>query len=552
MPIRPPGPPSSPPNPSTPPVAPAKPNAPVDVIRSRDDVFDTTASAESPLTTVFTPGDAALKVELAALDEVISARRADSRTFPAGENPYRIEYAVYNLNEPAIIERLTEAARLGVRVQILIDQDQVLPHVWWNTLREELTAAGFSFSQTQKGLTPEQLDSTQLIGMDLPGTFHLKTRYFSYPNAETGAIEEKLLTGSYNPTKTSRDNDESLHAIEDGRVIAKYRSAIAAMRNGEPVVNAWENDAALNVLFTAPGSQGPRAIDKIFEWVDAEKEAILISVFSLRNLKGPDKAKLVDRLAAARERGVHVAVITDRKQSDGVDASGEAEKGASNDRTDELLQAAGIPTYEALNNTEGPYQAMHLKAAVFGLSDIKVVTDAGNWSWYALGDSGSNYSKNAESLLFVDSSALDANETGRRYLSEFLHVLRKYAPQNPDQPDAETLIASMQQHPSWPKVKVSFDVLARTYFGQDVYVRGSSPELGGWRGPGLKLDTEAGTYPHWKTDALELPLGMRLEYKVVKQDGGRVDWEPGENAVIIVDPSADAEADEKHVIDAFG
>jgi hypothetical protein len=190
-------------------------------------------------------------------------------------------------------------------------------------------------------------------------------------------------------------------------------------------------------------------------------------------------------------------------------------------------------------NHSGPFNAMHLKSAVFGLSDPKVVTDAGNWTFATMG--GARYpSKNAESVLFIDSGKYDGNKTGQRYLGEFLRVMRKYADQNTDQPDVEKTISELQALPGWPKVKVNFDVLARTLPGQDIYLTGSAPQLGGWGvdGPGVKLATDAGSYPSWKRNDFELPLGMRLDYKVVKRDqNGNIEFEPGSNAVVIVDPS---------------
>ncbi len=155
---------------------------------------------------------------------------------------------------------------------------------------------------------------------------------------------------------------------------------------------------------------------------------------------------------------------------------------------------------------------------------------------------------------------LDENRTGERYLGEFLRVLRRYGPQSYGigQPDVEKVIADLQAHPSWPKVKVDFDVVARTHLGQDVYVTGSSKALGAWgaEGPGVKLETDPATYPDWRANDVALPLGARLEYKVVKRDAdGRVEWEPGENAVLIVDPTLGEPADSTKdlgVKDAFG
>lgn len=502
--------------------------------------------------TVFTPGDAAQKMELAALDEIIAARKADTRTFDAAENPYRIEYAIYNLTDPKVIGKLQEASKAGIAVQVLIDSDQITPSKPWNTVVDELKEAGFSHAASQKGLSPEALRDTNVIEIALSGIFHFKTRYFSYPDPATGELKETLLTGSHNPQTGAHQNDESLHRITDKALIRQYLDAIFAIRDGRPVQNVWKDESAVNVLFTAPGAQGPKAVDKLFELVAQEQELIALPMYTLRNLVAADGATLVDRLAEAKARGVKVVVITDHKQADGVDASGNDRFDAHDDQTDDLLQAAGIPTYE-VKNAAGPFNAMHLKTAIFGVSEPKIVTDTGNWTFATFGNGRTYGSKNAESILFIDSKRYDDGHTSDKYLGEFLRLLRKYKPVN-DAPDAEAVIKDLQSLPGWPKVKVNFDVLARTHWGQDVYITGNTPELGNWGfdGPGVKLDTDANTYPYWQNAQVELPLGMALEYKVVKRDpSGRVEWEPGRNAILVVDPTLNDDTDHLSVSDDF-
>jgi predicted metal-dependent phosphoesterase TrpH len=480
-------------------------------------------------------------MELKELDSIITARRADPRQFATpAENPYRIQYAVYNLTDPQVIAKLTEASRAGIHVQLLIDSHQISPDRPWNTVVDELKGAGFSHADTHKGLTEAQRRDTQIIEIDMGrGLFHLKARTFRYPDPQTGALKETLLTGSHNPQESAHKNDESLHRVTDPGLIAKYSAAIEALKAGKPIQNTWDDAAPVNVLFTSPTAKGTRVADKLFSMIREEKELIFISVFTLRNITNSEgRSKLVDELAAAKARGVKVTVVTDHKQADGVDADGNPRPDATPDETEDLLRAAGIPTYEVTNRA-GPHTAMHLKSAVFGLTDMKVVTDAGNWTYATMGSKASK-PKNAESVLFIDSKKADGNKTGMQYLGEYLAILRRYAPQNHGGPEVEGLIRELQATPGWPKVKVNFDVVARTNWGQDVYVVGNTPELGGWgqTGPGLKLDTDASTYPSWKARDLELPLGTTLEYKVVKRNpDGRLDWEPGQNAVLVVDNS---------------
>ncbi len=531
------------------PKPPPRPAEPGDAFETR-----TTPIAPGAIETVFTPGDDARLMEYASLDAVINARKADPRTYPPESNPYRIQYAVYNLTDPEVVRRLTEAARAGVRVQVLVDAKSIGPSKWWSTLVKDLTAAGFSYAPSQNGLADDAARrETQLIGMDMPGIFHLKTRYFSYPDPATGELRETVLTGSHNPEVAAHRNDESLHRINDRTLVHQYLKAVELMRDGKPVQNVWDDACPVNALFTVPNAVGPKPLDKIFDLIDQEQEFIGLSVFTLRELTGSDKTKLLSHLKAAQDRGVKVVVITDRKQSDAVDAAGNPVPGQKDDNTDEKLEKLGIPVYEAVNPA-GPYNAMHLKAAIFGLEDMKVVTDAGNWTYSVMGAGSSTWSNNAESLLFVDSGRLDGNATGQRYLGEFMRVLRKYGDQNPDDPNVETLLKELQAMPHWPKVRVDFNVVAKTHMGQDVYVVGNTEELGSWgeTGPGLKLETDPSTYPNWRSAAVEVPLGARFEYKVVKRDrDGRVEWEPGQNAVLVVDTTRGSDLDDLRVSEDF-
>lgn len=541
--------------PAIPTPAPPTPVAPPATVTPVAPVRDAFATSTAPrIETVFTPGTQALEMELKELDSIIAARRGDPRQFTAAENPYRVQYAVYNLTDPQVIARLTEASRAGIHVQLLIDSHQIDPSRPWNTSVSELVDAGFSHASSQKGLTEAQRRDTQIIEIDMGrGLFHLKARSFRYPDPETGAIKETLLTGSHNPQQSAHSNNESLHRLTDPGLIKKYTNAIEALKAGTPIQNTWDASADLNVLFTSPTAKGPRVADQLFSMVRDEKELIFISVFTLRNITDSQgRSKLVDELAAARARGVKVVVVTDHKQADGVDANGQPRPDSGPDDTEDLLRAAGIPTYEVTNRA-GPFNAMHLKSAVFGLTDMKVVTDAGNWTYATMG-SKAQKPKNAESVLFIDSGKADENKTGMQYLGEYVSILRRYAEQNHGGPEVESMIKELQAMPGWPKVKVNFDVVARTHWGQDVYLVGNTPELGGWgaTGPGIKLDTDAGTYPNWKASDVELPLGTTLEYKVVKRSpDGRVEWEPGENAVLVVDSSRTQQPKRLDVSDDF-
>lgn len=527
-----------------PPVAPAAPlpaaPAPAEPPRGRH-LLPGAEPAETRrvLRTFFAPYDAPIQQDIAHIREMIEARRADPRQFASdAENPYKILYAVYNLRNPEVVRLLGEAHQVGVDVQVLIEQHQLDPEKTWNTTDEELIAAGFSFSPTQKGLTPAEREELDLIGIEGPGFMHLKARIFSRPDLVNGGTIEKVLTGSMNPGDESANNHETLHLLEDPVVVERYKAKYRAVREGKELPNVWTDDAPINVLFT-PTTRGPQPADAILKLIDQEREAIFLSVFSLRNFTGQrERASLLDKLKAAKERGVEIVVVTDRKQSDGVDWQGN--RIGHDDDTEDRIRGLGIPVYECINEA-GPFNAMHNKSAVFGLSHMKVVSDTGNWSQAALGARG-RPARNDESYLFIDSKRLDDNHTGQRYLSNFLYLLRRYSHQQVDgDPSAEALIQRLSSHPAWPKVRVDFDVLAKTYYGQEVYVTGDHPALGDWTRatPGLKLHTDGARYPTWQSDhALELPFGTLLEYKVVKRDRrtGALEWDGRKNQLLVVDP----------------
>jgi alpha-amylase len=69
----------------------------------------------------------------------------------------------------------------------------------------------------------------------------------------------------------------------------------------------------------------------------------------------------------------------------------------------------------------------------------------------------------------------------------------------------------------------------KTFWGQNVYVVGSIPELGDWDTDKARiLDSE--NHPDWKKTLSQLPPDTYIEWKCIKRDGaGNVEWQPGEN-----------------------
>lgn len=73
-------------------------------------------------------------------------------------------------------------------------------------------------------------------------------------------------------------------------------------------------------------------------------------------------------------------------------------------------------------------------------------------------------------------------------------------------------------------VAASVAVTATTYFGQNVYIVGSVPQLGNWD-PARAVPLSSATYPTWQGD-VTLPAGTTVEYKYLKKNpDGTVTWE---------------------------
>ncbi|MBT3224354.1 MAG: hypothetical protein HN348_35250, partial [Proteobacteria bacterium] len=274
---------------------------------------------------------------------------------------------------------------------------------------------------------------------------------------------------------------------------------------------------------------GPTAREKIFEWIDDEDEQILLMVYSLRDISAPGfDASLVDLLGEKVDAQVPVIAITDRKQSDGYW-----------DQTEDELRKVGVTVYEATNDTT-PFTAMHHKVAILGRNNIRVITDAANWTKSGLG-SGSDASSNVESTLFIEPH-LDEERTARRYLAQFFRVLERYADQGADdgEPSFDETASMLFALPGWPLQKVHFVAHEGwTEWGEIIRVRGNQYELGNWGDShlGLALTTDSYSYPTWQTvEPALLPVGTAFEWKLVAATDDDVRWEEGANRVDIAAP----------------
>jgi alpha-amylase len=85
-------------------------------------------------------------------------------------------------------------------------------------------------------------------------------------------------------------------------------------------------------------------------------------------------------------------------------------------------------------------------------------------------------------------------------------------------------------------VAVTFNEAADTFFGQNIFVTGSIPQLSNWNtdtAVPLAWLNGQGTRGNWQTSAT-LPASTHVEYKYIKKDGSNnVTWESGANRVLM-------------------
>jgi HKD family nuclease len=299
--------------------------------------------------------------------------------------------------------------------------------------------------------------------------------------------------------------DSALH--ENDEVVLVLTSPTLAQvvdTEMDEILAGWKNvragDAISRVqMYFSPEDKLDRVVEKE---IDAASERIFVAVFSLR-LTG-----LADALVRAKQRGVDVQVITDRKQS-------------TTTTVDEILKDAGITVVEALNDTT-PFTAMHHKFMV--VDGRTTLVGSYNWTYTA---TKSSY----EDLSVIRNDA----EVGAAFEGAFGRLWQRYALDLPN------------------PVGAPMSVRARGYcdgtkYGDTLVLVGDQPELGNWD-PQEGLWLSGTSWPTW-TGELQLRSGARVEYKlVVLRKDGSVTWESGGNRSFVV--PTDASEPTMELDDAF-
>eukprot|EP00729_Bicosta_minor_P002855 gene2855-35273_t len=502
------------------------------------------------ITTFFAPYDVApspmapsnsnyteLQTDLVLLQKVIAAAKAAkaagtmSTEIPGPNSDFVILFCVYNLLDYTYLNPLVDAFNAGVFVQVLMDDGNVQkPYVPTLKFFQNSGLNVPDIKATQKTLTPAQKASLNLVPIKEGGLMHMKLRYFRWRDQSSKAVEEAVVSGSFNPENTEA----------------------SAMEND------YDRTKPVNLMYsraTPPSSKAPPTTklalvrDVILELVKTETNAIFLSVYALRDLQSHSGSSLVEELCkASTDRGVAVAVVTDKGQSDGEAGF----SGGDNTVTGLRLVKCGIPVFKAQSYTS-TYSAFHHKNALFGLGGATgatgatsastnddnnrcvVVTDTANWS---------------ETTVIIDSAALDGGATGLRFLSNFLQSLRKYAYQQacpyyqikgkkmteeskncakdepfnqPDweQPPAATILSKFQsKSEAWPVVATTVELnsvpgcassVSMTY--SILTANDTTPATSPPPGPVKTAQLTVGAGGVWKTaDAVPLPFGLAYAY----------------------------------------
>jgi hypothetical protein len=411
--------------------------------------------------------------EVDAIWRVVTARRAQPN---APREQFAIRYAVYNLQNAAVIDALGAAVQANCLVQIVVDSSKLDndPGKEYQNTDELLAAKGLPvFAAGLAKMSAEQRAASFMTSVALPGRalFHLKLRHFS--RLENGRAVVQAFTGSTNPTVESTSNDETYVELLDDAMRAKYLAYlqhIIDLKNPAAFpLDDWSPTAPLQ-FSASPGPTGYETADRILNLIDAEKELIMLSVFSLRNFNTPTHAKsLLDSLTAAVARGAVCVVVTDKKQA--------------THRVNFFLRKICFSVYEALNDID-LFNAMHCKDALFGITNTTIVTDASNWSENALGScvdfdakkfaykSGTcTKAASIESALFIRTHLLNDNgETRRR---AFHHMMLLHTRYQRQQSTSTPTAAAV-----WDMLGAKFGKPRMPFHRMQIYVAGVNTSYG--------------------------------------------------------------------------
>ena len=401
---------------------------------------------------------------------------------------HTIHAAIFNINDPRIVDRLIAAHDAGVEVRLLTESTKLRPSSYWQTEDDRLLAAG-----------------VPLLGIRRRGSGAMHAKFALFDG-------RRIATGSFNwEPGSSADNHENLLLTDAPDLVGAYarRFETLAAQPQQSRQFAHDSNEAVSVGF-APDEAIYRTTGEL---IDAARHSIYVAMFTCKDVEYTEwgeQTSLFRKLGAAVQRGVEVIVITDFGIAEASEYYGRI---SDDDPMDEWLESLGVHVVRA-DNRFGPYASMHHKFAV--IDGRVVVTGAFNWYYDAA------YLNDEDQLVMRD-PVLAAD-----YAGEIVDLLRRYDPDS---------VAD-----EWPRTSIQFEVEHRqTRPGDTAVIVGDLPELGGWD-PARGQEMDPSAWPIWKT-SIELPAGVRFEYKVATaHPDGTFSWQHGDNHTLRVP------TDQTHVV----
>jgi len=419
-----------------------------------------------PIEVYFAPYDHPERAVCAEIDRVSAAKQAD----PDGY--HYIHAAIFDVNDDRIVDRLLAAHAVGVDVQLSTAAYHLTPDKRWETQYRRLQHAG--------------IPVLGVVREGAAASMHTKIAVFD------GQV---AMTGSYNwETRAAEENCENLMLLRSPELAATYHDVIDGIAGKPQRERPIDPTSKVNVYYSQQHDV-PRVI---CDELNQAKQSITVSMFTLRSLKdrvGQDD--VLDALLRAKQRGVVVTVLLEKNIADQGEYFGRV---TPDDPTDERLAAAGIDVVKIHTNyNNNKYAAMHHKFAVVD----GATTMSGAYNWYG----GSLVSD--DDLIVVRDPAV-----ARRYLGEVTNLRRHYDPNFDVTKAPQTATEFVIRH-------------GQTRPGDQVYLVGNIPELGGWD-PKQAIPLDGANWPDWKA-AVDLPAGTHFEYKLFVKNHWGLFWENGAN-----------------------
>ena len=359
---------------------------------------------------------------MAEIDKVMDAIEAD----PDGY--HYIHGSVFDINDDRIIDRLIRAQEAGVEVKLLSSGHHMTPDKHWETGYRRLQEADI-----------------EVIGVQREGS--CASNHTKFANFD-GKV---AVTGSYNwETRSAEENCENLMVIRSPEVAAIYEDMYQAIKGGPQIDRPIDPTSKLKIYY----SQQHNVPAVLYDEIEKAQESVVVSMFTLRGLPFVDedskKKDVLDALARAQARGVKVFALLEENNADAGEYYGNI---TPNDLTDERLAEKGIEVVKIHTDYHNnKYAAMHHKFAVI---DARTVM-TGAYNWY----SGSQRSDD-------DLVVLRDETVAKTYLGEVTNLRRHYDPTFDPESVSNTKVRLQVKHPG-------------TKPGDQVFVVGDIPELGGW------------------------------------------------------------------------